>query len=88
MVAAGMTPAQVLVAATRSSAEILKIDELGMVAAGAKYGQHAEHACCAFFLSQTPDSRPRDQVLDSCPQFRKIMTTAMENSQISLSALH
>jgi imidazolonepropionase-like amidohydrolase len=34
MVAAGMTPAQVLVAATRRSAEILKIDELGMVAAG------------------------------------------------------
>jgi len=34
MVAAGMTPAQVLVAATRTSAEILGLDELGMVAAG------------------------------------------------------
>ena len=34
MVAAGLTPAQALVAATRTSAEILKIDELGMVAAG------------------------------------------------------
>jgi imidazolonepropionase-like amidohydrolase len=34
MVAAGMTPAQVLVAATRTSAEILGLDDLGMVAAG------------------------------------------------------
>ena len=34
MVAAGMTPAQVLVAATRNSAEILGLDELGMVADG------------------------------------------------------
>jgi len=34
MVAAGMTPAQVVVAATKTSAEILGLDELGMVAAG------------------------------------------------------
>ena len=34
MVAAGMTPAQVLVAATRNSAEILGLDDLGMVAPG------------------------------------------------------
>jgi imidazolonepropionase-like amidohydrolase len=34
MVAAGMTPAQVLVAATRTSSEILGLDDLGMVAAG------------------------------------------------------
>jgi imidazolonepropionase-like amidohydrolase len=34
MVAAGMTPAQVLVAATRTSAEIVGLDELGLVAAG------------------------------------------------------
>ena len=34
MVAAGMTPAQVLVAATRTSAAILKLDDLGMVAPG------------------------------------------------------
>ena len=34
MVAAGMTPAQVLVAGTRTSAEILGLDELGMVAVG------------------------------------------------------
>jgi imidazolonepropionase-like amidohydrolase len=34
MVTAGMTPAQVLVAATRRSAEILGLDDLGMVAAG------------------------------------------------------
>ncbi len=34
MVAAGMTPAQVLVAATRTSAGILGLDDLGVVAAG------------------------------------------------------
>ncbi|MSO83828.1 MAG: hypothetical protein EXQ53_11125, partial [Acidobacteria bacterium] len=34
MVAAGMTPAQVLVAATRTSAEILGLDDLGTVAQG------------------------------------------------------
>jgi len=34
MVAAVMTPAQVVVAATKTSAEILGLDELGMVAAG------------------------------------------------------
>jgi imidazolonepropionase-like amidohydrolase len=34
MVAAGMTPAQVLVAATRNSAEILGIDDLGLVSPG------------------------------------------------------
>jgi imidazolonepropionase-like amidohydrolase len=34
MVAAGMTPAQVLTAATKTSAEILKMDQLGTVAAG------------------------------------------------------
>jgi imidazolonepropionase-like amidohydrolase len=34
MVAAGMTPAQVLVAATRRSAEILGLTDLGMVASG------------------------------------------------------
>ena len=34
MVAAGMTPAQVLVAATRTSAQILGLDDLGLVAAG------------------------------------------------------
>jgi imidazolonepropionase-like amidohydrolase len=34
MVAAGMTPAQVIVAATRTSADILGLDDLGTVAAG------------------------------------------------------
>ncbi|PWT85473.1 MAG: hypothetical protein C5B57_02850, partial [Blastocatellia bacterium] len=34
MVAAGMTPSEVLVAATKRSAEILGIDELGLVASG------------------------------------------------------
>jgi imidazolonepropionase-like amidohydrolase len=34
MVTAGMTPAQVIVAATRTSAAILRLDQLGTVAAG------------------------------------------------------
>jgi imidazolonepropionase-like amidohydrolase len=34
MVAAGMTPMQVIVAATKTSAEIMKLDQLGTVAAG------------------------------------------------------
>jgi imidazolonepropionase-like amidohydrolase len=34
MVAAGMTPAQVLTAATRTSASVLKLDQLGTLAAG------------------------------------------------------
>ena len=34
MVAAGMTPAQVIVAATRTSADILRLSDLGTVAAG------------------------------------------------------
>jgi imidazolonepropionase-like amidohydrolase len=34
MVAAGLTPARVLVAATKTSAEILKLDDLGTIAAG------------------------------------------------------
>ena len=34
MVAAGMTPAQVIVAATRTSAEVLRLDALGMLAPG------------------------------------------------------
>jgi imidazolonepropionase-like amidohydrolase len=34
LVAAGMTPAQVIVAATRTTAEILGLDDLGMVATG------------------------------------------------------
>ena len=34
MVAAGMTPAQVIVAATKTSAAILKLDQLGTIATG------------------------------------------------------
>ena len=34
MVAAGMTPAQVIVAATRTSAEALQLDQLGTIATG------------------------------------------------------
>jgi imidazolonepropionase-like amidohydrolase len=34
MVTAGMTPMQVVVAATRTSAEILKLDQLGTIASG------------------------------------------------------
>ena len=34
MVAAGFTPMEMIVAATRDSAQVLKLDQLGMVAAG------------------------------------------------------
>jgi imidazolonepropionase-like amidohydrolase len=34
MVAAGMTPADVLAAATRTSAEIMRLDQLGTIAVG------------------------------------------------------
>ena len=34
MVAAGMTPANAIVAATRTSAEVMRLDQLGMIAAG------------------------------------------------------
>jgi imidazolonepropionase-like amidohydrolase len=34
MVAAGMTPAQVIIAATKTSAELLRLDHLGTIAAG------------------------------------------------------
>ena len=34
MVAAGMTPTQAIVAATRTSAEMLRLDQLGTIAAG------------------------------------------------------
>ena len=34
MVAAGMTPAQAIVAATRTSAEVLRLDQLGTIAPG------------------------------------------------------
>jgi imidazolonepropionase-like amidohydrolase len=34
MVAAGMTPAQVIVASTRNAAQVLKLSDLGTVAAG------------------------------------------------------
>jgi imidazolonepropionase-like amidohydrolase len=34
MVAAGMTPAQVIVAATRNAAEFLRLSDLGTLAAG------------------------------------------------------
>ena len=34
MVAAGFTPMEIIVAATRESAKVLRLDQLGMVAAG------------------------------------------------------
>ena len=34
MVAAGMTPANAIVAATRTSAEVMRLDQLGTIAAG------------------------------------------------------
>ena len=69
MVAAGMTPAQVIVAATRTSAEILRLDQLGTIArrqerrlhrARCKSARrHHQHAEDLPGLSEGAGSRPR-----------------------------
>src|SRR5262245_27638364 len=71
MVAAGMTPAQVLVAATRTSAEILGLDDLGMVAAGKS----------ADFV--VLDANPLDDSTNS----RKIASVYLRGRQVDRAAL-
>jgi len=71
MVAAGMTPAQVLVAATRTSAAILGLDELGMVAAGKS----------ADFV--VLDANPLDDITNS----RRIASVYLRGKQVDRAKL-
>ena len=71
MVAAGMTPAQVIVAATRTSAEILGLDELGMVATGKS----------ADFV--VLDANPLDDITNT----RRIAKVYLRGKEVARSAL-
>jgi imidazolonepropionase-like amidohydrolase len=71
MVAAGMTPAQVLVAATRTTAEILGLDDLGLLAPGKS----------ADFV--VLDANPLDDITNS----RKIAQVYLRGTQIDRAKL-
>jgi imidazolonepropionase-like amidohydrolase len=71
MVTAGMTPAQVIVAATKTSAEILKLDQLGMVAAGKS----------ADFI--VLDANPLDNITNS----RRIAKVYLRGKEVDRAAL-
>ena len=71
MVAAGMTPAQVIVSATRTSAEILKLDQLGTIAAGKS----------ADFI--TLDANPLDDIKNT----RRISTVYLRGEEVDRAAL-
>jgi imidazolonepropionase-like amidohydrolase len=71
MVAAGMTPAQVLVAATKTSAEILGLDELGEVAPGRS----------ADFI--VLDANPLDDITNS----RKISSVYLRGTRVDREKL-
>ena len=71
MVAAGMAPAQVIVAATRSSAKILGLDELGMVAVGKS----------ADFV--VLDANPLDDITNS----RRIASVYLRGKQVDRAKL-
>jgi len=71
MVAAGMTPAQVLVAATRTSAEILRLDRLGTIAP----------AKSADFI--VLDANPLDDITNS----RKISRVYLRGHEVDRAAM-
>ena len=71
MVAAGMTPAQVIVAATRTSAEILKLDRLGTIAAGKS----------ADFVAL--DANPLDDIANT----RRISNVYLRGQEVDRAAL-
>jgi imidazolonepropionase-like amidohydrolase len=71
MVAAGMTPAQVIVAATRTSAGILRLDQLGTIAAGKS----------ADFV--VLDANPLDDVMNT----RRIAQVYLRGRQIDRASL-
>jgi imidazolonepropionase-like amidohydrolase len=71
MVAAGMTPAQVITAATKTSAEILKMDQLGTVAVGKS----------ADFI--VLDANPLDNITNS----RKISKVYLRGKEVDRAGL-
>jgi imidazolonepropionase-like amidohydrolase len=71
MVAAGMTPAQVIVAATRTSAEVLRLDQLGTLAPGKS----------ADFV--VLDANPLDDILNT----RRISQVYLRGRQIDRASL-
>jgi imidazolonepropionase-like amidohydrolase len=71
MVAAGMTPAQVIVAATRTSAEVLGLESLGTIANGKS----------ADFI--VLDANPLDDIMNT----RRIAQVYLRGRQVDRAAL-
>jgi imidazolonepropionase-like amidohydrolase len=71
MVSAGMTPAQVLTAATKTSAEVVQLDQMGTIAAGNR----------ADFI--VLDANPLDDITNT----RRISKVFLEGREIDRAAL-